>query len=345
MLSQEITNQGNNANVSNETMPDILSDKQVLANGHRETPGLLLPTATGDARITIIKHDFYRKIKEGNTAEPVGIEILARNILDESIGSALFEAHLYGLRGNLLDIVKHKAFDFKPNTNRRLYIIYPDQHRDKITNYHVKVVETKLAPKPTVTGNSRIAILNHSIMPGIEGYRGQPGGVTLSIRNVSDVTIATLIFEAVLYDIEGNILDTVRHRETELRPATSRSIIIPCPSDHVSVLRSYDIRLCRAITADEEKVQLRTSSIQTTVTGTEEVRGVVKNISSVKTDTAIIATFYNSRKEDVGTKVLILRDIEPGNIRQFRFLFKPQEGDMVRSCSFKIGEILESNIS
>lgn len=39
-----------------------------------------------------------------------------------------------------------------------------------------------------------------------------PAGVDFDIRNVSDSTIANVLFEAAFYDIEGNIVDTVKHR-------------------------------------------------------------------------------------------------------------------------------------
>jgi hypothetical protein len=67
----------------------------------------------------------------------------------------------------------------------------------------------------------------------------------------------------------------------------------------------------------------------------------VKNISEVKTDAALIATFYDHNKENIGTKVIILKDIEPNGIKQFHFIFKPQEGDIVETYNLNIGEIAE----
>lgn len=90
-----------------------------------------------------------------------------------------------------------------------------------------------------------------------------------------------------------------------------------------------------------EKVQLRRHEITTTETGEEEISGIAKNISTVKTDAAVIATFYNANAENIGTKVLILRDIEPNSIRQYVLKFKPQEGDSVRTYNIEIGELAE----
>ncbi|GAI57443.1 unnamed protein product, partial [marine sediment metagenome] len=167
-----------------------------------------------------------------------------------------------------------------------------------------------------------------------------PAGAELAIRNVSDSTIATAVFEAVFLDIEGNILDTVEHRESDLKPERSRAILINTSIPESDKVKSYDVRIIRTTTADVEKVQLRRHEIRTTETG-EEVRGIVKNLSEVKTDAALVATFFDPKKETIGTKVIILRDIEPGTIRQYQFKFKPQEGDVVRTYTLNIGEIEE----
>jgi hypothetical protein len=207
------------------------------------------------------------------------------------------------------------------------------------------VEEAKEPPKtpvPTATGNEKITILKHSPSGAYGGWdqrSSAPTGVELAIRNVSDSTIATAVFEAVFYDKEGNIVDTAKHREIDWKPDTSRAIHIASSIYEYDKVKSYDVRIIRTTTADVEKVQLCRHAIRTTETGEEEIRGIVKNISEVKTDAALVATFYDPKKENIGTKVIILRDIEPNTIRQFDFKFKPQEGDIVRTYSLNVGEI------
>ena len=98
-------------------------------------------------------------------------------------------------------------------------------------------------------------------------------------------------------------------------------------------------RVVRSTTADVEKVQLRQNIIRTSETGEEVIRGIVKNISEVMTDAAVVATFYDSDEEDLGTRVLILKDIEPNTIRQYVLTFKPQEGDRVATYRISVGEL------
>jgi len=312
-----------------------LSEKQ-SAEEAKEPPKTPEPTATGNEKITILKHEIYRK-GEGGELEAAGVELAIKNVSDSLIGSALFEAVLYDIEGNTLNAIEHKTIELRPNLSRTIRITSSGPERDKIESYNVRLVKTAMPPEPTATGNEKITILKHKLSEMTMDYRGGEGssGVELAVRNVSDSTIASAAFEAVLYDIEGNILDTVKHREIDLKPNTSRAINITSSMPERDKVKSYNVKITRATTADVEKVQLRRHEIKTTEAG-EEVRGIVKNISEVKTDAALVATFYDPKKENIGTKVLILKDIEPDNIKQFHFLFKPQEGDMVRTYTLNI---------
>jgi hypothetical protein len=207
-----------------------------------------------------------------------------------------------------------------------------------------------MPPVPTATGNEKIAILKHSLSPAPVGgtwvqiycvsCRGAIS-IELAIRNISDSTLATIVFEAIFYDIEGNILDTVEYKTFDLKPDTSRAIGIGSLIPEYSKIKSYNVKITRMTTTDVEKVQLRRHERSKTETGEEEIKGTVKNISDVKTDATLIANFYNTKKENIGTRVLALRDIEPDSIKQFNFKFKPQEGDRVVNYSLTIGEIVE----
>jgi hypothetical protein len=193
-------------------------------------------------------------------------------------------------------------------------------------------------PESTATGNDKIAIMKHKLFDVSMSVRGLEAsdGAELAIRNVSDSTIATVIFEAVFYDIEGNIIDTDEHKETDLKPRTSRAIFIFPPTSTRYKIKSYNIRVIRTVTADVEKVQLRGHEIRTNEAGEEEVRGAAKNLSNSKADAVLVATFYDPKKESIGNKAIILRDIEPDNIKQFHFKFKPQEGDKISTYNLKV---------
>jgi hypothetical protein len=210
--------------------------------------------------------------------------------------------------------------------------------------------EIPMAPAPTATGNASITILKHSIsiVPVVAreeeieyGRPPTPDGVELVIRNVSGSTMATAVFEAIFYDEQGNVLDTVRHREIELLPDTSRALRINSSISEHDQIKSYAVELIRTAPAAVEKVQLRRHDMTTTETGEEEIVGVVKNLSDVKTDAAVVANFYDPHKENIGTRVVFLREIEPNGIRKYNLKFKPQEGDIVRTYTLQVGDIVE----
>ena len=314
--------------------------EEQAAKETEEAPKAPEPTAIGDEKIAILKHDIYRKGGD-DTAEAISIEMVIKNISDTTIGSALFEAELYDIEGNILDKVEQKTIDFKPNISRTIRINYSEPKSDKVRSYCVKVIKTTMPPESKATGNEKIMILKHCIITQEDDDNGQTSGADIAIRNVSDTAIATVVFEAVFYDIEGNILDTIKHSEIDLKPNSSRAIAINCNKQEVYQLKSYDIKITRMRTADDEKIQLRRHEIKTTDTGEEEVRGIAKNISNVKTDVALVATFLDSKKENIGTRVILLRDIEPNSTKQFHFLFKPMDGDSVRTYTLIIGDIVE----
>lgn len=208
------------------------------------------------------------------------------------------------------------------------------------------VAESKELPKPPVpsaTGNLHITVFKHDLIDAVvdllDDRVNAPAGIELAIGNVSDTSIATAIFEAVFYDGQGNILETVKHREVDLPSGTSRAILIKSLQYESNQVQSYAVRLLRTSTVDVEKVQFRRHAINTTKAGDAVIQGIVKNICNVKVDAAIIVTFYDTDKETIGTRAVVLKDIEPGTVRQYELKFKPQAGDLVGGYGVAIGEI------
>ena len=90
-----------------------------------------------------------------------------------------------------------------------------------------------------------------------------------------------------------------------------------------------------------DKVVLRLQDHHRTYSGEEEVNGMVKNISKQKTDTALVTNFFNTDDENIGTKVLILRGLEPSETRKFLFTFKTIGGEKAKRYEIAIGEMVE----
>jgi hypothetical protein len=203
-------------------------------------------------------------------------------------------------------------------------------------------MEVVMMPETIVSVNKDLTILKHELFKErIDHDCYTPARVEAAVRNNSGLTIATAVFEVTFYDINGELLDTVRHMESDLKKNTSRCVTIYGKNEQSKLIKNYNINIVKVITAEQERVQFCSHEVKVDANGDEEFFIIVKNISNVKTDSAVVAAFYNSYKENIGTKVIILRDIEPGKMRRFSFNFKPQGGDKIRSYNFDIADITE----
>lgn len=205
-----------------------------------------------------------------------------------------------------------------------------------------EVKEEPKTPEPVVTGNSKISIIRHEVLDMQVYNIMYQTGVDFSIKNISDVTIATLIFEAIFYDKRGEVLGTSNYRELDLKPGGTRGIAIKSKIIDSGILVSYNVRIVKMTTTDVEKVQIRRKEFNINFNGEVEVTGTLKNISNVEADAAAIATFVNHSKETVGDKVVFVKNIGPGKIKKFSFKFKPQEGDVVDTFNLKVVSNVEN---
>ncbi len=195
-----------------------------------------------------------------------------------------------------------------------------------------------ILPESVCYGDDKLNILSHKLSEFDIGL-GEPGisdCVKLVIRNVSDKTIATSIFNVVFYDKDGNEIDNFEHKETYIKSGNSRTIIIPPREALQKVIKSYNIKVIRTITSDIEKVQVFSHGIRTNQAGEEEIIGAVKNLNDTKTDAILVATFSDFDNKIIGTKAIIMRDINPDGMKKFFFKFLPQRGDKIMTYNLKV---------
>jgi hypothetical protein len=289
----------------------------------------------GNKEIEIISSSFY-----GEDGVKKGVIAKVRNVSTANIGKAVFRVVFYDVEGNVLDDVEADIKNLKPDEIYTLKIMAAKERGIECCN--IKITKVIITPLPVATGNDKIKVMKHSLYTIDASQRSVlPTKIDLAIRNVSDITVATAIFEAVFYDAEGNVLDTLRHREHELKPNCSRAISISTDKDANKVAKSYKVTLIKTRTVDVEKVLLHKHEVRITPTGDEEVRGVLNNISGAKTDVALVATFMDYEDEKIITRVISVKDIEPKRSRKFHFICKIPEGEKVRTYTLTIGEMLE----
>jgi hypothetical protein len=315
-----------------------------LADLARKAPE---PSVTGNEQIEILSHSLVNK-KGREEGAGKGVAIGLKNIAGSNIGKAVFEVVFYDTKGNVVDTVEQSISDFEKDKTRTLRIESSKAESIDIKSYDVKMGKVVVTPVPTVTGDDRIHILKHnfqdvgSLDVGISQLKS---GIELAVRNVSGVTVATAIFEAEVYDSGGNVLTTVNHKECEIKPNTSRAFLLTVDKVKEDKARSYSIKVIKTVTTDVEKVQLRRNEKRAIAAVGEEISGILKNISDIKTDAVLVATFLDAKQEKVGMRVLAMKDIEPNSIRKFSLIFTPPPGEVVKTYSLDIGEMIEGEVT
>jgi hypothetical protein len=195
--------------------------------------------------------------------------------------------------------------------------------------------------EPGAYGNDKIEITNHTFWEGNAPFASpfKGGAVEIAVKNISGETIAAATFEAVFYDLEGNVIDTVQQEEYELKPDTSRAVYIVSDNPDVNIARCYRVTILDTIMVDEEKVQVISHTMKPLPSGEEEVSGIVKNISDVLMSAEMTITFFNVNKEQIGIQNLVVTNMEPDSTKGFVCVFKPEEGTSVSSYTIDINDI------
>lgn len=296
-----------------------------------------------DKYISITKQNIYKNTTENEILDEVGIELAIKNISGETIDYIAFDVEFLGISGNVLQINELELIDLKSDTERSFVVKYSGCEMDKVESSYIKVAKMAIVPEPIAIGDEKIKILKHSFAEVGRKRKNasETYDINLSVMNNFDKTVATITFEACYFDIQANVVDRVKHNEVDIEPGCSRRVIIKSLANKKEGfnIKSYEVRVVRVTTADEEKVQLRRCSGRTTKNG-EEITIIAKNISDVKVDAAVFVTFYDYQERNIGSRALILRNMDPRSVRQSFLLFKPREGDKLTRFSTNIAEIV-----
>ncbi|MFZ7130967.1 MAG: hypothetical protein ACOWWR_01245 [Eubacteriales bacterium] len=302
------------------------------------------PAVVGNEQLEILDH--YLNIENISGKQVLkGISIKLKNKTPSTIGRAVINTTFYDKKGNVIDEGVRIIKDIGNCEIFNIVVNPPCDIVAAIQSYYAEVTEVILTPLPVVNGNNIIEILKHNFIDGDNtfGCGNIGGGINISIKNISDKTVAMALFDAIVYDSEGNILECLKHKEVEIKPYNARAITIRIDNMKCSKVKSYLVNLTKTITIDREKVQLRQNEMRTIESDLKEVTGTIKNISEYKTDAVVIATFFNISKEEIGKKVLKIVDIDPNSIRKFNLTFYSAE-NTVKTYSLDIGEIIQGEI-
>jgi hypothetical protein len=218
----------------------------------------------------------------------------------------------------------------------------------EVKSYDVRIKKIVVTPVPRASGDERISILKHEFQDvgtldvGIEQIKR---GIGLAVRNVSGEDVATVTFEAELYDSGGNLITTLKHQELDIKSNTSRAFTIQTSSIKEDIVRSYNIRVIKTVPTSVEKVQLRRNEVRKLGGGREELSGILKNLSKVKTDAVLVVAYLDAKEEIIGLRALRINDMEPGTVRNFKLVFTPPEGETVKTRNIDIGELAAADVA
>jgi hypothetical protein len=326
----------------NESCGEGAPTAEKLADMARKAPD---PIVSGNEKVEILSHELLPKKAKAERAGK-GVTFTVKNNAGTSIGKLVFEAVLFDAKGNVIDTLERSINDFEAGNTYSLRVETAKAEKIDIASYDVHVKEMVVTPAPEVEGDHRIVIIRHSFQDtGLldVGITQIKRGIELAIRNVSGENIASAIFAADLFDAAGNFVSTLKHTESDILPNTSRAFLIQTTSVKDDIVRSYNIKLVKTVTADIEKVQLRRNEVKRLPNGREEVSGLVKNVSSTKSDAVVVVTFLDVNEETIGVRTTELKDIAPGTVHKFALDFTCPEGLVVKKRNIDIGELAEAD--
>jgi hypothetical protein len=306
------------------------------------------PVVIDNDYISILNHNLVLK-KNNEEFSGKGISFRFKNISGSDIGKAVFKITFYDAKGNVLESIEKSTLGFEKEDARILNVESSKAQEVDISSYDVKIAKVIFPPAPVAKGNDEIKIVKHYAGQTVNWRTERPENcVNLAIKNISEKTISTAVFEVVFYDVEGNIIDTIHHKEVDLKPDNSRAITITTEmiNDFPQKSFSYNIAIIKSTTADIEKVLIVSKEARTSVIGDgefrEEIRGLLRNISDVKTDATLVATFYDFKNEIIGTRIMPVDNITPGVYKRFHFIYDTPKGKQVKTFKLCVGEITEN---
>ena len=320
-----------------QTSGEGLPSAEKLAEMARKAPE---PVANGNQQIEIVSHKVLPESGDGSPGKGVYLEM--KNIASAAIGKLTLETVMFDAKGYVIDTVEKTVTDFQCGKTRILRIVTSAEKVD-VKSYEVKITNMAVTPVAMATGDERIDVLKHGFHESTNEETDEfKKDLEIAIRNVSPATVATTIFNAEIFDAEGNSLGEVRHIESDIKPNTSRAVIIPINSIiGYNSAKSYKVITTKTITADTQNVLLRRDERKILPNGDVNVSGMIRNVSAIKTDASVAVTFLDAKKEELGTMVLPVKDIEPGSVKNFSLLFRPPTGEKVKTYTIDIGETAE----
>ena len=158
-------------------------------------------------------------------------------------------------------------------------------------------------PEPAATGNQYIEIISHNLLvKESDGIKGS--GVALNLKNNAGKDIGKAVFSVVLYDADGNVIDTIEESLKDFDKDGIRSFSIEYPQPDANI-RSYAVSVVKTVlTPDAEAVGNNKVAVLShrviknkASAGKSSIELEIKNISETTLATVVLeADFYDGEK-------------------------------------------------
>jgi hypothetical protein len=299
-------------------------------------------------QIKILDSYFLKRTIDGKELN-IALHTKIKNAAKNNIAEAIIEIKLFDEHANQIGIVQRHIEGLVAGQIRNVNTDTPKKIWPFIKDYASEVIKVFPVESSGAEGCEAIKVLRHSFHP-IDGLYGpvqveRGKSVAVTIENMTEECMAAVVCACDFYDSDGELMDSVRKRISEIKANATKSFVI-ASQKLAKDAKKYSVSIIKVITSQEEKILIYRAGTSRMGTGEELVRGLLKNISNSAVDAWFVATFFSSENEVIGTRVLKLEGISPNSTREFSFVYMPPaEGERVSKSVFDIGTVVEPLIT
>jgi hypothetical protein len=191
------------------------------------------PTATGNDKIAILRHQFHRKVTRRPTySYPDCVELVLRNVSGSTIATVSLEAALCDMEGNVVDTVEQEEVDIKPNSSRAVRVSIPPNNLHIIKSYDIKLTRVTTADVEKFQIRGNFVRTNEA---GEEESRG-------TVKNLSS-TKADAILIASYYNAKNENIGGKAIILRDVEPDSVRQFHFTFKPQEGDMVRTYNLKV------------------------------------------------------------------------------------------------------
>jgi len=209
-----------------------LSPKKAVESGNKQRKAPE-PTATGDDKIAILRHQFHRKATRQPTYNyPDSVELVLKNVTSSAIATVSLEAVFCDMEGNAVDTVAQKEIDIKPSISRAVHVFLPPNHLHIIKSYNIKLTRV------TTADVEKFQIRGHFVRTNEAGEDESKG----TVKNLSS-TKADVVLIASYYNAKNESIGGKAIILRDVEPNSVRQFHFTFKPQEGDMVRTYNLRV------------------------------------------------------------------------------------------------------